>query len=70
LTNFYSIIDTVFEGKVVNELEFGGYKAVTPRVQGTFSNDKVTLAGNAFITGKNEFYIYKDDDLKEGFLLR
>lgn len=54
-----SIIGTKFSTKVVQETKFGGYNAVIPEVE-----------GNAFITGKNTFYINPDDPLRKGFILR
>jgi trans-L-3-hydroxyproline dehydratase len=54
-----SIVDTKFTGKAISKTKFGKYDAVIPEV-----------GGDAFITGKNEFYINPDDPLKEGFILR
>jgi len=54
-----SILGTTFRGSVVEETQYGPYKAVIPEVEGT-----------AFITGKSEFLIDPDDPLKYGFLLR
>lgn len=54
-----SIIGSKFTGKVLRTTKFGKYDAVIPQVE-----------GNAFITGKNTFYINPDDPLKNGFILR
>ncbi|MDP3581003.1 MAG: proline racemase family protein [Ignavibacteria bacterium] len=54
-----SIIGTKFSAKVIKETKFGEYDAVIPEVE-----------GNAFITGKNIFYINPDDPLRKGFILR
>jgi len=54
-----SIIGTKFSGKVIESTKFGKYDAVIPQIE-----------GNAFITGRNIFYINPDDPLKNGFILR
>jgi len=54
-----SIIGTKFTGSVHQTTKFGKYDAVIPRVE-----------GNAYITGKHEFIIDPEDQLKEGFILR
>ncbi|MEA1880923.1 MAG: proline racemase family protein [Candidatus Marinimicrobia bacterium] len=54
-----SIIGSTFSVKVVGTTEFGQYDAVIPEV-----------SGNAFITGKNTFWINPDDPFKNGLLLR
>lgn len=54
-----SIIDTTFSVKAISTLKFGDYDSIIPCVE-----------GNAFITGKNTFYIDPDDPLKNGFFLR
>lgn len=54
-----SIIGSQFTGKVLSETKFGPHDAVIPQVE-----------GNAFITGKNIFYINPDDPFKDGFILR
>lgn len=54
-----SIIGTKFTTKVIKETTFGNYEAVIPQVE-----------GNAYITGKNTFYIDPADPLKNGFILR
>lgn len=54
-----SITGSVFEGSIVEELEFGKFKAVIPQV-----------SGSAYITGKQTFLIDPEDPFKDGFLLR
>ena len=54
-----SIIGSTFSVKVEETTTFGKYKAVIPEVK-----------GNAFITGKNTFWINPNDPLKDGFILR
>ncbi|MFA5803620.1 MAG: proline racemase family protein [Melioribacteraceae bacterium] len=54
-----SIIGTKFTGKVLSTTKFGNYDAVIPQVE-----------GDAFIIGKNTFYINPEDPLKHGFILR
>ena len=54
-----SIIGSIFSVKVVATTTFGSYKAVIPEV-----------SGNAYITGKNTFWIDPKDPLKDGFILR
>lgn len=54
-----SILGTKFLTKVIQETEYGKYKAVIPEV-----------TGNAYITGKHEFLIDPNDPLKEGFIFR
>lgn len=54
-----SIVGSIFTGSVVEEVDFGSFKAVIPEVE-----------GNAFITGQHTFLIDPDDPFKEGFLLR
>ncbi|MAO87146.1 MAG: proline racemase, partial [Candidatus Marinimicrobia bacterium] len=54
-----SIIGSIFSVKVVATTTFGGYNAVIPEV-----------SGNAYITGKNTFWIDPKDPLKDGFILR
>lgn len=53
-----SIVDTVFTGTVVEEVEFVGLPAVVPEVE-----------GSAHITGRHEFLIDPDDPLRDGFFL-
>jgi proline racemase len=54
-----SIIGSRFTGRVVSSTRFGAYPAVIPEVEGT-----------AHITGRHEFLLDPEDDLREGFLLR
>ncbi|MDH3528825.1 MAG: proline racemase family protein [Acidobacteriota bacterium] len=54
-----SIVGSVFRGSIEGETEFGGYPAVIP-----------SIAGEAFITGKNEFYLNAADEIGKGFFLR
>ncbi len=54
-----SIIGSIFSVKVVTTTTFGNYDAVIPEV-----------SGNAYITGKNTFWINPEDPLKNGFVLR
>jgi trans-L-3-hydroxyproline dehydratase len=54
-----SIIGTKFTGSIHQTTKFGDYDAVVPQVE-----------GNAYITGKHEFFIDPEDPLKEGFILR
>lgn len=54
-----SITDSVFKGSVIEELDFGPFKAVIPQVE-----------GSAFITGFHTFVIDPTDPMKDGFILR
>ena len=54
-----SIIGSTFSGSVEEEVEFGGYESIIPRVE-----------GEAYITGHHEFMIDPRDAIGEGFLLR
>lgn len=54
-----SLIGSSFTGRVKEETAFGNYRAIIPEVE-----------GRAFITGRNEFIIDPEDDLRHGFLLR
>jgi trans-L-3-hydroxyproline dehydratase len=54
-----SILGSNFLVKVVDTTTFGNYASVIPEV-----------SGNAFITGKNIFWINPEDPLKDGFILR
>ena len=54
-----SILGTCFTGRVVEEVRFGPYDAVVPRVTGA-----------AYTTGRNEWWIDPDDPLGQGFILR
>jgi trans-L-3-hydroxyproline dehydratase len=52
-----SITGSVFRGSVVEEQDFGTFKAVIPQVEGT-----------AHVTGMNTFVIDPGDPFKEGFI--
>lgn len=54
-----SIIGSGFVGRVAETTVFGPHQAIIPEVEGT-----------AHITGRNEFLIDPDDELREGFILR
>ena len=54
-----SIIGSTFSVKIVARTTYGNYDAIIPEV-----------SGNAFITGKNAFWINPEDPIKGGFNLR
>jgi proline racemase len=54
-----SIIGTRFTGRIAREIEWQGYDAVVPEIE-----------GSAWITGRNEILIAPNDPLPEGFILR
>lgn len=54
-----SITGSIFKGSVIEEVDYGPYKAVIPQVEGT-----------AHITGMNTFVIDPNDPMKDGFILR
>jgi trans-L-3-hydroxyproline dehydratase len=54
-----SIIGSRFTGRVAQTLRLGPYAAIIPEVEGT-----------AHLTGRHEFLIDPDDELRWGFLLR
>ncbi len=54
-----SIVNTKFEVRVTETLTYGPHQAVIPEVK-----------GNAFFTGRHEFWIDPQDPLKSGFLLK
>lgn len=54
-----SILGTTFDGKVVETLDYHGFKAVITEV-----------TGDAYVTGKNTFTFDPNDPLKEGFIFR
>jgi trans-L-3-hydroxyproline dehydratase len=54
-----SIIGTRFIGRIARELEWEGYDAVVPEIE-----------GSAWITGRSELLIAPDDPLANGFILR
>lgn len=54
-----SIIGTKFEGRIIEQTKFGPFEAIIPEV-----------TGEAFITGKHEFYVDPKDPLKNGLFIR
>ena len=54
-----SIVGSVFTGSVVEEVDFGPFKAVIPEVEGT-----------SYITGQHTFLLDPEDPFKAGFFLR
>ena len=54
-----SIIGTRFTGRIAREVEWEGYDAVVPEIE-----------GSAWITGRNEILIAAPDPLAKGFILR
>ena len=54
-----SIIGTRFVGRIARAVEWEGYDAVVPEIE-----------GSAWITGRNEILVAPDDPLAEGFILR
>ena len=54
-----SILGTKFKASIVDEVNYGPFKAVIPRVEGM-----------AYVVGQNEWIIDPEDPLKSGFLLR
>ncbi|GAB4337810.1 MAG: proline racemase family protein [Calditrichia bacterium] len=54
-----SIVGSRFTATPLEEVEYHGFPAVIPEV-----------SGNAFISGKNQFYLDPEDDFPEGFFLR
>ena len=54
-----SLIGSRFSGRVVEDTEFGPHRAVVPEVE-----------GRAHITGRHEFVLDPDDQLRHGFMLR
>jgi trans-L-3-hydroxyproline dehydratase len=54
-----SILGTLFRGRVVRSVGFGGHQAVVPEIE-----------GSAHITGHHTFLVDPEDPLKEGFILR
>ncbi len=54
-----SIINTCFNGSVVEQRQFAGHDAVIPAVQ-----------GSAYLVGQNNFLLEANDPIKTGFLLR
>ncbi|MGA1861449.1 proline racemase family protein [Deferribacter thermophilus] len=54
-----SIIGTRFKGRIFKEVDFCGFKSVIPEVE-----------GKAYIIGKNEFFVDKEDSISYGFFMR
>lgn len=54
-----SILGSVFKGTLIEELDYGPFRALVPEVEGT-----------AFITGQHEFLIDPEDPFRHGFFLR
>ncbi len=54
-----SILGTTFRVAAQREVMMGKYRAIVP-----------VVSGSAFITGRNEFVVSRDDPLGQGFLLR
>jgi len=54
-----SIIGSRFTGKVVETLTFGGLAAVIPEV-----------GGQAYLTGRHQFFLDPEDPFRHGFLIR
>ncbi len=54
-----SILGTKFKASVIREVDYGPFKAVIPKVEGT-----------AYVVGQNEWIIDPEDPLKSGFILR
>ena len=54
-----SITDSVFTGGIVEEVDYGPFKAVIPAV-----------SGSAYITGLHTFVLDPNDPISEGFILR
>ncbi|UXI68982.1 proline racemase family protein [Tahibacter amnicola] len=54
-----SILGTTFAVRAVDAVDFGGYPAIIPEVE-----------GKAYVCGRNEFLVDPEDPLAHGFLLR
>ena len=54
----HSIIDTVFEGEIVSEVDIAGTPGIVPKVY-----------GSAYIMGFNNIVVDSEDPMKEGFKL-
>lgn len=54
--NHEGILDTIYQGKLVEEVKIGDYKAVVP-----------TITGTAWITGYNTYVLDHDDPFPEGY---
>lgn len=56
---YESIIQTKFDGEIVEAVKVGEFDAIIPRI-----------SGSAYITGFNQFVVDKRDSLKNGFVLK
>ena len=54
-----SIVGSTFIGRVVETMDFGGFPAIIPEIE-----------GQARLLGRSEYWIDPDDNLGQGFLLR
>ena len=54
-----SILGTTMDVKIIKTTQFGNHEAVLPQV-----------TGQAYFTGKNEFWFDPKDKLRNGFILR
>ena len=54
-----SVIGSKFSGRVIEQTRFGSFDAIIPEV-----------TGEAFITGKHEFYVDSEDPIVEGIFIR
>ncbi|MBU2428679.1 MAG: proline racemase family protein, partial [Gammaproteobacteria bacterium] len=54
-----SIVGSRFQLSIVEQLQYGPYQAVIPRVQ-----------GQAYVTGRQQFYLDPQDPFAEGFIFR
>lgn len=54
-----SILGSQFQLSIVDLVQYGGYPAVIPRVQ-----------GQAYVTGRQQFYLDPQDPFAEGFIFR
>ncbi len=54
-----NIIGTKFEGRIIAQTRFGSFDAIIPEV-----------TGEAFITGKHEFYVDPEDPIRGGIFIR
>jgi proline racemase len=56
---YESILGTLFKGKIIEETEVDGIRAIVPEI-----------AGSAYITGYNNIIIDPKDPVKDGFILK
>ena len=56
---YESIIETVFEGKIVDVTKVGKFEAIIPEI-----------TGSAYVTGFNQFIVNSEDPIKHGFQFR